>query len=475
MSDETASEQGWLADGTRGRRGTRRLGLSLAWCLAEPARIGEVALLPPGRRAVLGRGAALPDDGCDRLVFARLRPGGAEARPPLVGNGLSRVQLRFDVAAGVLTVRNEGRAKLFVNGRLVSTTPVPLAVGDVLHVERLLLLLVVEREGGDVSSRSTPPSFAFGAPDPFGLVGESPRLWALRDELDFLARRAGHALLLGASGSGKELCARALHGLSARSKGPFVARNAATLPPGLIDAELFGNAKNYPHAGLPARAGLLGEAEGGTLFLDEIAELPEELQAHLLRVLDQGEYHRLGDERAKRADVRFVGATNRDPSALKHDLLARFAVRIAVPGLGERREDIPLLVHALLTRHARRDADIRERFFEGESPRLEPRLVEGLLGFPFTTHVRELETLLVSSMATSRGSFLALSASVEAALAPATDEARPRTPGEIPSAEAIEAALRDRQGNVSQAWRDLGLSSRDTLRRLMKKYGLPKS
>ncbi len=415
----------------------------------------------------------MPDDAGERLVFARVRPGGGEARPPLSGNGLSRVQLRFATEGASTTVQSEGRARLFVNGRIVPpATPTPIAIGDVLHVERILLLLVVEREHGDVSSRSTPPSFVFGAADAFGLVGESPRMWALRDELDFLARRSGHALLLGPSGAGKELCARALHGLSARAKGPFVARNAATLPPGLIDAELFGNARNYPHAGLPARVGLLGEAEGGTLFLDEIAELPEDLQAHLLRVLDQGEYHRLGDERAKRADVRFVGATNRAPTALKHDLLARFAVRVGVPGLGERREDIPLLIHALLRRHARQDTDVRERFFEGEHPRLEPTLVEALLRHPFTTHVRELETLLVSSMAGSRGSFLTLAPSMAAAITKPEAEARARPPGEPLTAEAIQSALREREGNVSQAWRDLGLSSRDALRRLMKKHGL---
>ena len=140
------------------------------------------------------------------------------------------------------------------------------------------------------------------------------------------------SLLLGESGTGKELAARAVHQLSQRGRQQFVARNAATLPAGLIDAELFGNAKNYPNPGMPERRGLIGEADGGSLFLDEIGELPVELQAHLLRVLDgDGEYQRLGEGVARRSNFRLIAATNRDPSTLKHDLAARFTARIELP------------------------------------------------------------------------------------------------------------------------------------------------
>ena len=128
---------------------------------------------------------------------------------------------------------------------------------------------------------------------------------------------------------------------------------SATLPAGLIDAELFGNVANYPNAGMAERPGLIGEADGSTLFLDEIGELPDALQTHLLRVLDDGgEYQRLGDARRRHADLRLIAATNRPVRQLKHDLAARLRLRVHLPGLNERPEDVPLLARFLLQRAA---------------------------------------------------------------------------------------------------------------------------
>src|SRR5690606_5383103 len=105
---------------------------------------------------------------------------------------------------------------------------------------------------------------------PFGIVGESPAAWALRDELAFVAARDLHVLLHGATGTGKELAARAIHGLGRSAGREMIARNAATLPAGIADAELFGNAKDYPNPGMRERPGLVGAADGSTLFLDEL-------------------------------------------------------------------------------------------------------------------------------------------------------------------------------------------------------------
>src|SRR5690606_25111169 len=144
------------------------------------------------------------------------------------------------------------------------------------------------------------------------------------------------------------------------------------------DAELFGNVKNYPNPGMPERAGLIGEADGSTLFLDEIGDLPNAHQVHLLRVLDDdGEYQRLGESKVRRSSFRLVAATNRPFESLKHDFLARFTHRVTVPGLPERRDDIPLILDSILRRIAKRNATIAARFFErrvGEyaEPRLAP-------------------------------------------------------------------------------------------------------
>jgi two-component system nitrogen regulation response regulator GlnG/two-component system response regulator HydG len=467
VSDETRTKPGgWLADRAAPSRDDSPPALAIAWSLAEPDRIGEVALPPPlGKSAVLGRGDRANDDRDERIVFRPLRPGGSPALAPLAAPGLSRRQLVVSASGGGLALEKVGRVAMRVNGRAIDRAVVH--TGDVVVLEEELVLLVVDAAPGAFAG-GTRPDFAFGEPDAFGVVGESPRAWTLRDDIAFYARREGHVLVSGPSGAGKELAARALHALSSRASGPFVARNAATLPAGIIDAELFGNAKNYPNAGMRERAGLVGEADGGTLFLDEIGELPEALQSHLLRVLDAGEYHRLGEDRPRRADVRLIAATNRDEANLKHDLLARLKLRLAVPGLEERMSDVPLLAIAALRRMGASDPAIRERFFEPgarPSPRIEPDLVVALLEHAFTTHARELETLLVLAMAGSREHFIALTADVRARLK-STRAAEP------PTREQIEQALERCQGSVSRAWSELGLPSRDALNRLIKKHGI---
>ncbi|MFM7203260.1 MAG: sigma-54-dependent transcriptional regulator [Myxococcota bacterium] len=238
----------------------------------------------------------------------------------------------------------------------------------------------------------------FGRPDAQQLVGESPCLWRLRMELARLAQEPGHVLICGASGTGKELAAGAIHRLSPQGQKELVARNAATFPSELIDAELFGNLKNYPNVGMQERPGLLGQADGGTLFLDELGELPKAAQTHLLRVLDAGEYQRLGEATTRRARVRFLGATHQPTSVLREDFAARFDWTLEVPGLNERREDIPLLVRELFRRQAQQNPELARRYCENGAPfgmpRVSPQLMSALVMHLYTTHVRELAGLL---------------------------------------------------------------------------------
>ena len=445
---------------------TESLALVIAWCADDPQRVGEVALFSDrGAPQTLGRGKG---DGEPRVRFFRQRPNRLLPTEPLVGLPLSRRQLTVTPKSGTLLVEREGRCELVVNG--VPTEKAVVGPNDTVLLRGQLLLLCTRRVASiPKNTYFAENSFgAFGDPDAVGILGEAPAIWQLREQLAFAANAGKHVLLHGESGTGKELAARAVHALSSRSREPFIARNAATLPSGLIDAELFGNAKNYPNPGMSERGGLVGQADGGTLFLDEIAEIPVEQQAHLLRVLDaDGEYQRFGEAQSRRSDFILVGATNRAVSSLKHDLAARLTLRLELPVLDARREDIPLFVRHLLLLAAKKSPQIAGRFLEESpggrlEPRVDPALVEELLVRGYETHIRELDALLWRAMAGSPGDTVLL-----------THELRKESRGREtePSAEQIRAAIKG-GGSVQSAARALGLKSRYALYRLMKKHGI---
>jgi hypothetical protein len=417
----TASEDSTLPprslSSTGGSLGVRSVpALVLVWSREEPSRAGEVLLLPPQGREpwTFGREGAGGAAGERTARLVRQRPGVNKATGPVDNRRISRTQLVLRPAeGGPLAVENAGRCPMIHGGREVSGAE--LRPGDLVELRHEMVFLCARRPEVLPAAEGV-PLHPFGEADSLGLVGESPALWALRAAVFAAARRSGHVLVLGESGTGKELVARALHACSPRASRAFVARSAATLPEGVLDAELFGSARGFPHAGSPERPGLVGEADGGTLLLDEIGELPEALQAHLLRVLDGGEYHRLGEARARTADLRLIGATNRPESAIKHDVLARLTIRILIPGLDARREDVPLLVRHLLRKHAAGDAELRARIYPdgdvGAAPRVAPELIGALVGHGYTTHLRELDALLVASTLEGRGRYAGVTAGV---------------------------------------------------------------
>ncbi|HEU4538827.1 MAG TPA: sigma 54-interacting transcriptional regulator, partial [Polyangiaceae bacterium] len=383
------------------------LGLVLLWSRDEPERVGEVVLMPspaPGTLAALGRGGPGEVGPLPHLAWRRQRPGHDATTGPFRSPRVSRTQLRLELSAPhALTVVNVGRCPLVHEGREVGRAV--LEPGDLVELRRLALLMCVERPLELPRADPPTPLHPFGEADAQGLVGESPAAWEARARVAFAAAHEAHVLVRGPSGTGKELLAQAVHRLSARGRRPLVARNAATFPETLIDAELCGNAKNFPTVGSPERPGLVGEADGSTLFLDEFAELPHAMQAHLLRVLDAGEYQRLGESRPRRSDFRLVAATNRPETALKDDVLARLPLRIEAAGLDRRREDVPLLARHALRRMAAQDRRLAQQFFpDGDTsapPRFGRALVERLVRYPYTTHVRELGALLWKAVAES--------------------------------------------------------------------------
>lgn len=466
VGDSTISVADRSSDATS--RDATSLGLVIAWSKHQPERVGEIALFPAGGGVrTLGRGAG----GVSSVVFGRLRPGGFEDGAPLEGPGISRRQLSLRVRGGVLLVERVGRCPILVGGEPVERTA--LEPGDTLLLRGQLLLLCVSRpvaargDGGFPMQRAA----AFGRADDLGIVGESDAAWLLRGRLAFAAHARGHVLVTGPTGAGKELAARAVHALSSRNAGPFIARNAATFPGELVDAELFGTMKGYPNPGLPERRGLVGEADGGTLLLDEIGDLPAPAQAHLLRFLDRdGEYQRLGESRTRTSDVRVVAATSRPLEVLREDLAQRFRLRLTLPSLAERREDIPLLLASLLAAAARESPALLARFRDAEGRiRVDPALVEHALHHPLEGNVRELESLVWSAIEESRGDQVELPAAALAA--PRRDPSITAVMVE-PTADAVRDAVRAADGNLSEAARALGLPSRYSFYRLLKRLGL---
>jgi hypothetical protein len=295
------------------------LGLVVLWSRDEPWRVGEVFLLPQGSGPLLlGRGGFRADDPHPRLVPHRLRRGSAAATQPLASPTISRRQLLCRVKGGRIELQNIGRCAMRVGG--VEKQTADVGVGALIELGNSMLIGCGWQPAWSYDAK--PPLHRFGAPDANGIVGESSTMWRLRERIRFVAGLDGHVLVRGDSGTGKELVVRALHAHG--DGGAFVSRNAATVPDGLVDAELFGNARNYPNAGMSERRGLVGDASGGTLFLDEFAEIPMSVQPHLLRVLDDGEYQRLGDTTPRISRFRLIAATNQPLEALRHDLLARF-------------------------------------------------------------------------------------------------------------------------------------------------------
>jgi two-component system nitrogen regulation response regulator GlnG/two-component system response regulator HydG len=454
----------------------------IAWCQEEPHRVGELAIVPSGVQVVLGRGAA---DDEPRMRFFRPHPGRLEPVPPLSSRGLSRHQMELKADSEAITVRRIGRCPMRING--VECDQGVVTWGDTLAFRQELVLLCVQRPACPLPLRHyRSRAVAFGRADPLGMVGESPAIWFLRDELAFAAMSGRHVLLVGESGTGKELAAHAIHKLSSRAHQPLIARRAATLPPNLMDAELFGNLKNYPSRGMPDRPGLVGQADGGFLFLDEIGELAPELQSHILRVLDSGgEYQRLGESTTRRSDFRLLAATNRDPADLRGDLVARLTLKVELPPLSERREDIPLLVHHLVGQAVAGSPDLA-RFAETTPEgvalaKVDSKLIEALLRLDYHGNIRELDAVLWKSIAASDGDFIAYdrAALANKAAGPALDpereagidRGRNREPGE----QEIRDALRRTGGNVARAAQELGLSSRYALYRRLVKLGIEPS
>jgi PAS domain S-box-containing protein len=239
------------------------------------------------------------------------------------------------------------------------------------------------------------------------IVGKSPALNAVLDKVRLVATTDSTVLILGDTGTGKELIARAIHSASSRHDRPLINVNCAALPSGLIESELFGHEKGAFTGATEKRTGRFELANGGTIFLDEIGEIPPEVQLKLLRVLQEREFERIGDSRSIKVNIRVIAATNRDlnqavaDGKFRRDLFYRLNVfPLVVPPLRDRREDIPLLVHYFVRRYASR--------IGRNIHRIPADTMARLVAYFWPGNIRELENVIERAVILSAGPDLEL-------------------------------------------------------------------
>jgi DNA-binding NtrC family response regulator len=293
---------------------------------------------------------------------------------------------------------------------------------------------------------------------------------AMRPILDMIARVGpadANVLIRGENGSGKGVVARALHAASRRASKPLVTVNAGGLSETIFESELFGHVKGAFTDARSDRVGRFELADGGTLFLDEIANVPPAQQAKLLRVVESGEFERVGSSQTRRADVRILSATNaplEDEVAagrFRQDLLFRMnTVEIRIPPLRDRREDIPELAAHFLTLHTRR--------YRKNVTSFDPAAMKALLEHSWPGNVRELDHVVERSVLMTSGTTIGRG---DLGLQPATEQRLEDLSIEEVEALLIRKALVRHDGNVSRAAEALGLS-RGALYRRMQRYGL---
>src|SRR5580700_830915 len=308
------------------------------------------------------------------------------------------------------------------------------------------------------------------------VVARSAKMQEVLATVDRVAPTNSTVLLGGESGVGKDLIARAIHEKSRRASGPFIKINSTAIPENLLESELFGYERGAFTGANASKPGKFELADKGTLFLDEIGDVPPAIQVKLLRVLQEREFERLGGTKTLKVDVRLIAATNRDLRAaledgtFREDLYYRLnVVAIDIPPLRDHKEDIPALANFFLEKFARES---------GKPIRgITPGAMKLLLDFHWPGNVRELENIIERGVTLSAGSTLD---AADIHLDPPSPRAVAGAPAVLPAGmtldqwedEAIREALKQANGNKSQAARALGLS-RNALRYRLSKIGVP--
>ena len=302
------------------------------------------------------------------------------------------------------------------------------------------------------------------------IVGRHPKMKEILSFLPDIAESESPVIVQGPTGSGKELIARAIHHLSPRKTGPFIAVNCAALPETLLESELFGYSKGAFTGAMRDKPGRFLLADKGTLFLDEISSTSTAFQADLLRVLEDGEFTPLGGTRTLKADFRVITATNLQSKKLvedgefREDLYYRLnVVKIDLPALRERKDDIPILIEHFI----RKFNLLKDRSVQGVAA----EVLSFLLGYPFPGNIRQLENIIEYTFITCKGDVIGMEHLPRDLIEAEEDRGPLLSANEHEEAEKIQAILDQYPQNRPEAAKALGMS-RTTLWRKMKKYGI---
>lgn len=343
----------------------------------------------------------------------------------------------------------------------------PIEIDELKTVlKRAFYLAQLEKENRDLATRLQPSGFE-------GMLGHSPAMQDVFNAIRKVAATEVPVLILGESGTGKERAAQALHNLSKRKDGPFIAINCGAIPENLLESELFGHEKGAFTGAHAQRAGKVEMAQGGTLFLDEIGELPQALQVKFLRFLQERVIQRVGGRKDISVDIRLVAATNADLSKsmsegrFREDLFFRLAVvRLKLPPLRERVGDVSLLATAFLKRFG---AEVGS-----EKVKFTPSAIRTMEQYQWPGNIRELENRVRRAIIMAEGNRitaedLELSGNDVNVAGRTLKDAR-----DALEREFVTRALARHNGNISQAALELGIS-RPTMYELMERIGLKKA
>jgi two-component system response regulator AtoC len=325
------------------------------------------------------------------------------------------------------------------------------------------------------------PGDLTGPPTIKSLIGTSEAIRRVMAMIQAISRVPSTALIVGETGTGKELIARAIHEYSTESDGPFQVVDCTTFTEGTVESELFGHVRGAFTGAVSDKQGLIETGSGGTVFLDEIGDLPLALQAKILRVLEEGEVRAVGSTQQKKVNVRFIAATNQDladkvkRNEFRKDLFFRLNVMmIQVPPLRERIEDIPLLARHFMIRYAKE--------FDKQVDDIHPSAITDLVAYPWPGNVRELRNVIERAVMLAKGARIGrqevlglLQPAETADTALAADylhltyaKAKEKVL-EAFNARYIKSKLNAHQGNITHAAQDSGLP-RSYFHEIMRKY-----